>query len=62
MSMMMLERPAPLTGEWNHECSSGACGNCGNPSGAVLEPLTVPVTTGPGEDDDRNPIPVTSGA
>jgi len=58
MSSMLLERSAPLTGEWNHSCSAGTCGNCGNP-GNVVEPLTAPVTTGPGEDDDRNPIPVT---
>lgn len=60
MSMMLLERPAPLTGELNHSCSSGACGNCGNPAGA-LTPQFLPagMTTGPGEDDDRNPVPGT---
>lgn len=43
MSMMLLERPAPLTGEHNHSCSSGACGNCGNP-GNVLVPVDAPAT------------------
>jgi hypothetical protein len=57
MSMMLLERPAPPAGEWNHSCGP-ACGNCGNP-GNVLEPLTAPAVTGPGEDDDRHPIPAT---
>lgn len=61
MSMMLLERPAPMTGELTHSCSPGACGNCGNPSGS-LAPVFLPVTMGPGEGDDRNPIPVTSGA
>lgn len=40
MTTMTLERPGtlPVTGEWNHSCSAGTCGNCGNPSGALETP------------------------
>lgn len=54
MTAMTLERPQtlPVTGELNHSCSPGACGNCGNPSGS-LAPQFAPVemtagTTGDG--------------
>jgi hypothetical protein len=56
MSAMTLERPAPVTGEWNHSCGPSCPPGC---TVNLLEPLRVPVTTGPGDDDDRNPIPAT---
>lgn len=62
MTAMTLERPVPMTGELNHSCSSGACGNCGNPSGRLTPQFSpVEMTAGPDE-DDRNPIPGTLSA
>lgn len=45
-------------GEWNHSCTSEFVPVTVNGVSYLISGSGV---TGPGEDDDRNPIPVTAG-
>lgn len=51
---------ASATGEINHSCAPGVCQcPCVNGVAPAFVPTGAPQMTGPGEDDDRNPIPAT---